>query len=487
VTRAPGEISTEVPISLPRHDGHYIAGRWTRAGGGRTAAIVDPSTEQVLAEVALGDAADVDAAVSAAGQAFPAWSGRPAKDRAASLRELAAAMRDRAEDLATLIATEVGSPMAFARGTQVGLPVGVLDGMSEIVASFQWEHTVGPSIVLREAAGVAGAITPWNYPLHQLTAKVAAALGAGCTVVAKPSEVAPLTALAFAEIVDQVGLPPGVFNLVNGDGPVVGEAIAGHPGVDVVSFTGSVRAGQTVMRLAAETTKKVALELGGKSACLVLDDVDVPKVVGSSIVQAVRNSGQNCSALSRLLVPRSHLDEAEAAAAQATRAIRVGHPLDAATDMGPLVSGLQRERVRGYVERAIADGARVIAGGTDAPDGLDRGYFFRPTVLGDVRPEMEIAQEEVFGPVVCLIPYEDDDDAVALANDSRYGLAGAVWSDDRDRAMAVARRMRTGRVVVNGGAFNPIAPFGGYRQSGIGRELGAYGLEEFLEVKTLQC
>jgi aldehyde dehydrogenase (NAD+) len=274
---------------------------------------------------------------------------------------------------------------------------------------------------------------------------------------------------------------------VNGDGPVVGEAIAGHPGVDVVSFTGSVRAGQTVMRLAAETTKKVALELGGKSACLVLDDVDVPKVVGSSIVQAVRNSGQNCSALSRLLVPRSHLDEAEAAAAQAARAIRVGHPLDAATDMGPLVSGLQRERVRGYVERAIADGARVIAGGTDAPDGLDRGYFFRPTVLGDVRPEMEIAQEEVFGPVVCLIPYEDDDDAVALANDSRYGLAGAVWSDDRDRAMAVARRMRTGRVVVNGGAFNPIAPFGGYRQSGIGRELGAYGLEEFLEVKTLQC
>jgi acyl-CoA reductase-like NAD-dependent aldehyde dehydrogenase len=241
------------------------------------------------------------------------------------------------------------------------------------------------------------------------------------------------------------------------------------------------------MRLAAETTKKVALELGGKSACLVLDDVDVPKVVGSSIVQAVRNSGQNCSALSRLLVPRSHLDEAEAAAAQAAGAIRVGHPLDAATDMGPLVSGLQRERVRGYVERAIADGARVIAGGTDAPDGLDRGYFFRPTVLGDVRPEMEVAQEEIFGPVVCLIPYKDDDDAVALANDSRYGLAGAVWSDDRDRAMAVARRMRTGRVVVNGGAFNPIAPFGGYRQSGIGRELGAYGLEEFLEVKTLQC
>jgi acyl-CoA reductase-like NAD-dependent aldehyde dehydrogenase len=487
LTHTSGRVDQAASVRLPRHDAHYIGGRWTQPHGGGTTVVVDPSTEQVLAEVSLGDAADVDAAVRAAGQAFPAWSGTSPDDRAAFLRDLATAMRDRSEELAALIAAEVGSPITFARGTQVGLPVQVLDGMSELVGSFQWEHFVGPSIVVREAAGIAGAITPWNYPLHQLTAKVAAALGAGCTVVAKPSEVAPLSALAFAEIVDHVGLPPGVFNLVNGDGPVVGEAIAGHPGIDVVSFTGSLRAGRTVMRLAAETTKKVALELGGKSACVVLDDVDVPKVVRQAIVQALRNSGQNCSALSRLLVPYGQLQEAEQAAAEAARAVRLGHPFDPSADMGPLVSGLQRDRVRRHVTRAVAAGARIIAGGTGAPDGLDRGYFFQPTVLGDVRPEMEVAQEEIFGPVVCLIPYRDDDDAVAIANDSRYGLAGAVWSGDRDRAMAVARRMRTGRVVVNGGAFNPIAPFGGYRQSGIGRELGRYGLEEYLEVKTLQC
>jgi aldehyde dehydrogenase (NAD+) len=474
-------------VPLPRHDANYIGGHWVRSAEGRAAAVVNPATEQVLAQIELGSPADADAAVRAASEAFPGWSATSAADRAAVLADLAAAIRDRSEDLAALMAAEIGSPLAFARSAQVGLPVQVLEGMSAAVRDFRWEQPVGSCVVVREAAGVAGTITPWNYPLHQLVAKVAAAIGAGCTVVAKPSEVAPLSAFALAEIVHELGLPAGVFNLVPGDGPGVGEAIAAHQGIDVVSFTGSLRAGRRVMSLAAETAKKVTLELGGKSACVVLDDVDVPAAVGWAINQATRNAGQNCSALSRLLVPRDQLEEAKDAAGQAARMVTVGDPFDPSVGMGPLVSQAQRERVRGFVARAVAAGGRIIAGGTEPPAGLDRGFYFQPTVIGDVRPDMEIAQEEVFGPVVCLIPYSGDDHAVAIANDSRYGLAGAVWGADRDRAIAVARRMRTGRVAVNGAALNPVAPFGGYRQSGIGREFGAFGLEEFLEVKTLQC
>ena len=475
------------PVPLPRHDANYIGGRWVPPRDGRAATVVNPATEQVLAQIELASPADADTAVRAACAAFPDWSATSAADRAAVLADLAAAIQDRSGDLAALMAAEIGSPLAFARSVQVGLPAQVLEGMSAAVRDFRWEQPVGTCVVVREAAGVAGTITPWNYPLHQLVAKVAAAIGAGCTVVAKPSEVAPLSAFALAEIVHELGLPAGVFNLVPGDGPGVGEAIAAHHGVDVISFTGSLRAGRRVMSLAAETAKKVTLELGGKSACVVLDDVDVPATVAWAIQQATRNAGQNCSALSRLLVPRGQLDAAADAAGQAARAVRVGDPFDPSVGMGPLVSRAHRERVRGFVARAVTAGGRVIAGGTEPPAGLDRGFYFQPTVIGDVRPDMEIAQEEVFGPVVCLIPYSGDDDAVAIANDSRYGLAGAVWAQDRDRAIAVARRMRTGRVAVNGAALNPVAPFGGYRQSGIGREFGAFGLEEFLEVKTLQC
>jgi acyl-CoA reductase-like NAD-dependent aldehyde dehydrogenase len=465
----------------------FIGNEWTTAAGADTIDVVNPTTEAVIASVVAGTSADVDRAVAAAVAASASWSASTPGSRAAILRRVAAGLADRAEPLAALIATEIGSPLAFSRGTQVGLPIKVLGAMADELDAFRWEERLGPSLVVREPAGVVGAITPWNYPLHQVVAKVAAALAAGCSVVVKPSEVAPLSAFVLAEVLVEAGVPPGVCNMVTGFGPIVGEAIAAHPGVDVVSLTGSTRAGRRVMELAAPTAKRVTLELGGKSASVVLDDVDPDQVIAGCVTQCFRNAGQNCSALSRLVVPRSWLPQVEAIAAAAADEFVVGDPFDPATEMGPLVSATQRERVREYIRVGIAEGARLVAGGAEPPRGLDRGYFVRPTVFTDVAPAMRIAQEEIFGPVLCVLAHDGDDDAVAIANDSRFGLAGAVWSADADRAGRVARRMRTGRVVINGGEFNAGAPFGGYRQSGVGRELGRYGLEEFLETKTLQC
>jgi acyl-CoA reductase-like NAD-dependent aldehyde dehydrogenase len=358
--------------------------------------------------------------------------------------------------------------------------------MPKLMEEVAWEEEVGNSRILREPVGVLGAITPWNYPLNQIAAKVAPALAAGCTVVLKPSEVTPLNAFLLAEVIEAAGLPAGVFNFVTGLGPVVGEAIAGHPGVDMVSFTGSTRAGRRVSELAAETVKPVAMELGGKSPNVILDDADLARAVPDGVAKCFLNSGQTCSALTRMLVPRQRLAEAEELAAAAAEGFTPGDPFDSSTRLGPLVSDVQRERVRGYIEKGVEEGARLIAGGAEPPEGLERGYFVRPTVFSEVEAGMKIGQEEIFGPVLAIQPYEGEDDAVRIANSTPYGLAGGVWSADDERAIAVARRIRTGQIEINGGAFNPLAPFGGYGQSGHGRENGRYGIEELLQVKSLQ-
>ena len=377
-------------------------------------------------------------------------------------------------------------PNVLSQLVQVGLPMASFGSQAAVAADFDWEKTVGNSLVVREPVGVVGAITPWNYPLHQIAAKVAPALAAGCTVVLKPSEVAPLNAFVLADIFDEVGLPPGVFNLVTGYGPVVGEAIAAHPDVDMVSFTGSTRAGRRVSEVASATVKRVALELGGKSANVLLDDADFATAVPDGVAKCYANSGQTCSALTRMLVPRNRLADVEELARTAAETYTPGDPFEEGTRLGPLVSAAQRDRVRSYIDKGVGEGADLLTGGADAPEGLDHGYFVRPTVFSSVTRDMTIAREEIFGPVLAIIPYDSEDEAVDIANDTDYGLAGGVWSGDPERAKAVARRLRTGQVEVNGGGFNPMAPFGGYKQSGNGRELGAYGLEEYLEVKSLQ-
>ena len=474
-------------VQLPsRLDSVFVGGNWEPPSGSDRLTVVNPTTEQELAAVPAGTAADSDRGVAAARAAFPAWSATPPAERAVLLGRLADGLAARAESIAELIATEVGSPLKFARSVQAGLPPTVLRSYAELLADYAFEERVGNSLVLREPVGVVGAITPWNYPLHQVVAKVAAALAAGCTVVLKPSEVAPLSAYVLAEAAAEAGLPPGVLNLVPGTGPVVGEAIAAHPDVDMVSFTGSTRAGRRVGEVAAGTVKRVALELGGKSANVILDDADLVAAVKVGLANCYVNAGQTCTAWTRMLVPAARHDEAVGLAVAGTEKYVVGDPLAAGTRIGPLVTAAQRDRVRGYIERGIAEGGTLATGGVEPPDGLDRGWFVRPTVFAGVRPDAIIAQEEIFGPVLAVLPYADEDEAVEIANGTPYGLAGAVWSADQDRAVAVARRLRTGQVDVNGGRFNPVAPFGGYKQSGTGRELGRYGLEEFLEVKSLQ-
>jgi aldehyde dehydrogenase (NAD+) len=402
-------------------------------------------------------------------------------DRGAALDRLHTALAARAGDIARTVGLELGTPLKVARNVQTGLPLTVLRGYADTAAKPADEETIGNSLVLHEPVGVVGAITPWNYPLHQIVAKVAAALAAGCTVVLKPSELTPLVAYLLIDAADEAGLPPGVLNLVPGTGPVVGAAIAGHAGVDMVSFTGSTATGRAVAHAAADRIARVALELGGKSANVILDDADLTRAVKIGVGNAFLNSGQTCTAWTRMLVHREVYDEAVSLAGAAAAAYRTGDPFDEATRLGPLVSAAQRDRVRGFIARADA---RLVAGGPDAPV-PERGYFVAPTVFADVDPDSELAQEEIFGPVLSIIPFTDDDDAVRIANHSRYGLAGGVWGSD-ERALAVARRMRTGAVDVNGGAFNPLAPFGGYKQSGIGRELGSYGLAEFQQVKAIQ-
>jgi aldehyde dehydrogenase (NAD+) len=467
----------------------YISGAWTSPESSETIDVIDSVTEEVMATVPAGTAADVDGAVAAAKAAFETWSSTPAEERAKYLSRIGDALAGRMDEIATTISKETGMAKWLSQLVQVGLPINSFKSAAALAENYVFEEQIGNSLVVREPIGVVGCITPWNYPLHQIAAKAAYAMAAGCTVVLKPSEVAPIDAFILAQIVDEVGLPAGVFNLVSGYGPAVGEAIAQHPDVDMVSFTGSTRAGKRVAQLGAETVKKVALELGGKSANVLLDDLDTEafaKAVGDGVQKAFLNSGQTCSALTRMLVPRDRLEEAEQAAAKAVEGVKVGDPFADGTHLGPLASAAQQERVKGYIEKGIDEGAKLVAGGPGAPEGLETGYYVKPTVFSDVRPDMTIAQEEIFGPVLSILPYDDEDDAVAIANGVVYGLAGGVWSGDKDHAVQVARRLRTGQVEVNGGAFNPNAPFGGYKQSGIGREYGQHGFEEFLEVKSLQ-
>jgi acyl-CoA reductase-like NAD-dependent aldehyde dehydrogenase len=464
----------------------YVDGAWVPSDGTSTIDVVNPATEEVIGRVPEGTASDVDKAVAAARAAFPAWSETGVEERAKYLSRLQEAMTARAGEIATVITQEMGAPAKFSSRVQAGLPIGTLGNFAQLATEYSFEEQLGTSLIVREPVGVVGAITPWNYPLHQVIAKVAPALAAGCTVVLKPSEVAPLCTFLFADIVEEVGLPAGVFNLVSGTGPVVGEAIASHPDVDMVSFTGSTRAGRRVSELAAQTIKRVALELGGKSAYVILDDADLQSAVKVGIANCFINAGQTCTAWTRMLVPREKQDEIAALAKTVAEGYAPGDPADDSTRLGPLVSDTQRERVRDYIRKGVEEGARLVTGGPDAPDGLGTGYYVTPTVFADVTSDMTIAQEEIFGPVLSIMPYDSEDEALEIANSTIYGLAGGVWSGDAERAKAFARKMRTGQVDVNGGKYNPNAPFGGYKQSGIGREFGRYGLEEFLEIKALQ-
>ena len=463
----------------------YIGGQWVASDGDGRIEVINPATEQVIAVVAEGTASDVDKAVAAARAALPAWSATSPSERADYLQRVSELLAERTDELALLLSQDMGMPVAFAKVVQVGLPTFNFGHFAELARTFPFEgQEVGNSLIVREPIGVVGCITPWNFPLHQVALKVAAALAAGCTVVLKPTEIAPLGSWALAEIFEEIGLPAGVFNLVSGYGPVVGEAIAAHPGVDMVSFTGSTRAGKRVAEVASATVKRVALELGGKSANILLDDADLQKAVTDGISKCYLNSGQTCTALTRMLVPADRIDEVEKIAKQVAEAYATGDPNEPTTLLGPLVSSTQLERVRGYIQKGIDEGATLLTGGLES--GHQTGYFVPPTVFSRVTPDMTIAREEIFGPVLSIISYQDEQEAVRIANDTEYGLAGGVWSGDPDRAMRVARQMQAGQIEVNGGAFNPAAPFGGYKQSGLGREGGSFGLEEFLETKAIQ-
>ncbi|CAM2963492.1 aldehyde dehydrogenase family protein [Cupriavidus taiwanensis] len=467
-------------------DRFYIHGKWVQPVEGATQAdIIDPATEGVAGRLAMGAAADVDRAVSAAREAFPAWSVSTRETRIALLERIIAAYQARVADLAQAVRQEIGAPITLATNLQAAIGLAQLQATLQALRDFAFESPRGKSQVLREAIGVAALITPWNWPLNQIAAKVAPALAAGCTVVLKPSEIAPLDAQIFAEIMDAAGTPPGVFNMIFGEGRVVGSALSSHRDVDMVSITGSTRAGVEVAISAAPTVKRVAQELGGKSPLIVLDDADLQAVVTSGVAQCMVNSGQTCVAPTRVLVPRARYEEAVQVAAAAANAVKVGDPSDPETRMGPISNRGQYDKVQRLIGVGIEEGARLAAGGAGRPDGLARGFYARPTVFADVRNDMTIAREEIFGPVLCLLPYDSEDDAVAIANDTDFGLAAYIASSDPARARRLAARLRAGNVRINGAMMDITAPFGGYKTSGNGREYGPEGIAEFLETKTV--
>ena len=469
------------------HQHFYIDGAWQSPAGAETIEVRSAATEEIIGRVPKGTADDVDRAVRAARRAFDGdWARTEPAERSAWLEKLAAALEKRVPDIATTISQEVGMPITMSTAIQAQLPVKTARIFATLASEVDIREEVGNSIIVREPFGVVGMITPWNFPLHQIMAKVAPAIAAGCTMVLKPSEVAPLNSYLLADAALEIGLPAGVLNIVHGDGPTAGEAIARHPGVDMISLTGSIRSGQRVSALAAETLKKVTLELGGKSACIILDDAPFEKAVPAGVNNAMLNSGQTCSAWTRMIVPRARVDEVLELASGALAKLTLGDPLDPKARLGPLVSDTQRRRVEGYVQKGIEEGARLIAGGR-RPAAFTRGHYLEPAIFAGVRSGMTIAQEEIFGPVLAILSYDTEEEAIAIANDTIYGLGGGVWSGDKERAMNVARRLRTGQVDINGGRFNPLAPFGGYRRSGIGREFGKYGLEEYFQIKAIQC
>ena len=463
----------------------YIGGQWRAPLSNGQIEVHEAATGEVLATVPSGGGADMDAAVSAAVEAFPSWSATDVKVRADVLREIADGLQSREGELAEVMAREVGTPMAASRRVQVGLGIGVFRSMADALEELPMEHRIGNSLVLRVAAGVVGAITPWNYPLYQLAAKVAPALAAGCTSVVKPSSVAPLAGYVLADVAHEVGLPPGVLNIVTGRGAEAGEVLVQHPGVDLVSLTGSTSAGARVGELAARSIKRVTLELGGKSAFVLCPDADLDAAIDAAVRTAYVNNGQTCSATTRLIVTRDRLAEVEERLVALVSALVVGDPLDPMTTLGPVASAAQYRSIQGYLDAAAEQGTVLVGGPGQAP-GQDRGWFVRPTVVSRVSNTARIAREEIFGPVLVVVPVDDVNEAVQVANDSDYGLSGAVWAGDVEQAVAVARRLRTGQVAVNGGRFNVRAPFGGFKRSGIGRELGEHGLAEYFELMSLQ-
>jgi len=463
----------------------YINGEWLEPAGRETIDVINPATEEAFATISMGTAEDVDAAAKAARAAFPSWSQSSVEERKTVLQKIMAGIQARAGDLAAAITSEMGAPVGLANAAQVPSGLGHFAAVLPVLENYKFQETRGSTLIVKEAAGVCGFITPWNWPLNQIACKVAPALAAGCTIVLKPSEVAPINAYILAEIIDECGLPPGVFNLVNGDGPNVGAAISAHPEVDVVSFTGSTRAGREVARAAADGIKRVTQELGGKSANIILDDTaDFGKAVFSGVLNCFGNSGQSCNAPTRMLVPKARMGEAiESAKAAAAKAV-VGDPNSEGTSLGPVVSELQFNKINALIEAGIKEGAELIAGGPGRPDGLDKGYFIKPTVFANVTNDMTIAREEVFGPVLTIIGYEDDADAIAIANDTEYGLSGYI-SGEPAHAQQIALQIRTGMVHINGAPLDISAPFGGYKKSGNGREWGLEGFEEYLETKAM--
>jgi aldehyde dehydrogenase (NAD+)/3-succinoylsemialdehyde-pyridine dehydrogenase len=464
----------------------YIDGAWIAPAAARSFEVVNPATEGVVAAISLGDRIDVDRAVTAARRAFDGWSRTSREERIALLGRIGEGFKQRLDDLAQAITEEMGAPLAaVSRPMQAPSAIGHFKVARDVLAAFEFEHAQGATRIVREPIGVVGMITPWNWPANQIACKVAPALAAGCTMVLKPSEMAPLSALVITEILHEAGVPKGVFNLVNGDGPTVGASIASHAGIDMVSFTGSTRAGVLVDKAAADTVKKVALELGGKSPNILLDDADFRKAVGHGVASMMLNTGQSCNAPSRMLVPSLRIKEVEELALAVLEKVKVGDPLDPASTMGPQASGAQWRRVQGMIDAGVKEGARLVAGGPGRPEGLRRGFYTRPTIFSGVTNNMAVAREEIFGPVLCILPYTDEEEAIRIANDTPYGLSSYVSSGDIEHARAVARRIRAGNVHINGQGLDTTAPFGGYKQSGLGREWGAFGLEEFLEVKAV--
>ncbi|WBY09651.1 aldehyde dehydrogenase family protein [Sphingomonas sp. 7/4-4] len=463
---------------------HYIDGAWVESDGGMRHEVINPATEAPVTEITLGSTADVDKAVTAARRAFESFSRTSVDERIALIERVLEAYKTRAADMAEAISLEMGAPLSLAKSAQVGSGIGHLLSAARALGEFQFEEQIGNSLVVHEPIGVVAMITPWNWPLNQVLSKVAPALAAGCTMVLKPSEEAPGCAAIFAEVMDAAGVPAGVFNLVNGDGPGVGTALSQHKGVDMVSFTGSTRAGILVAKNAADTVKRVHQELGGKSPSLVLEGADLGKAVPGTLFSVLMNSGQSCIAPARLLVPRSLQEQAAAIAAANMKAVQCGDPSEEGRHIGPVVNKTQWDKIQGLIAKGLEEGAKLEIGGLGRPDGIETGYFVKPTLFSNVRNDMTIAREEIFGPVVTIIPYEDEEDAIRIANDTDYGLSAVVFGD-AESVKRVAPRLRAGMVYVNGGQPDPNLPFGGYKQSGNGREHGKFGLAEFLEVKSV--
>jgi aldehyde dehydrogenase (NAD+) len=463
----------------------FIDGAWVNPIEPKEFKVINPATESVAGVISMGSAKDIDLAVMAARRAFDSYSHTPPAERLAMMERILTSYKAHYDEIAQAISIEMGAPVTLSKGAQTAIGVGHISAMIDVLKTFQFEELRGTVRLVQEPVGVCALITPWNWPMNQVAAKVIPALAAGCTMVLKPSEYSPFSAIIWARVMQEAGVPKGVFNLVNGDGATVGAALSSHKEVDMVSFTGSTRAGTEVAKSAAASVKRVHQELGGKSPNVLLDDADFEKAVKRSVMHVFQNSGQSCNAPTRMLVPASKLAEVEAIAKRVAESVVTGDPMSEKTNLGPVVSKLQFERVEGYIAKGIAEGAKVLIGGTGRPDGLEKGYFVKPTIFSNVNNQMTIAREEIFGPVLCILPYDTEEQAVQIANDTPYGLAAYVWSQDNLRARRVGSRIRAGQVTLNGASGTMNTPFGGFKASGNGREYGEFGLRDFLEVKAV--